>query len=128
MTDTNFSQTELTRYSRHLLLPEVGLEGQKLLKKARVLVVGAGGLGSPVIQYLAAAGTGTIGIADDDTVDLSNLQRQVLYRTEDIAASKVERAAIRAIEINPEIKIESHCLRIGEDNVLDIVSSIRFSY
>lgn len=93
------------RYLRHILLKEVGAQGQQKLLAARVLVVGAGGLGSPIIQYLAAAGVGLIGIADDDTVALSNLQRQTLYRDEDIGASKVARAAAFARALNPEIRI-----------------------
>ena len=116
------SPAEMTQYSRHLLLPEVGLEGQNLLKEARVLVVGAGGLGSPVIQYLAAAGVGTIGIIDDDTVDLSNLQRQVLYKTDEVSTSKVEKAALRIKDLNPHVNVEIHHCRLGEKNALDIVN------
>lgn len=97
------------------------MDGQLRLKKARVLVVGAGGLGSPVIQYLAAAGVGTIGIVDFDTVDLSNLQRQVIYNTDDVSASKVERAVARARSLNPEIGVNAHDLRLSADNVLALI-------
>ena len=89
-----FGPDELERYSRHIILPEVGGAGQQALKKARVLVIGAGGLGSPLLLYLAAAGIGTLGIVDDDTVSLSNLQRQVLHGTEDIGRKKTESAAV----------------------------------
>ncbi|MBZ0187040.1 MAG: molybdopterin-synthase adenylyltransferase MoeB, partial [Candidatus Obscuribacterales bacterium] len=121
MSDRGLSKSELNRYSRHLLLSEVGMDGQLRLKKARVLVVGAGGLGSPVIQYLAAAGVGTIGIVDFDTVDLSNLQRQVIYNTDDVSASKVERAVARARSLNPEIGVNAHDLRLSADNVLALI-------
>src|SRR5277367_1490940 len=99
--DLEFSEDEIQRYSRHILLAEVGGVGQARLKAARVLVVGAGGLGSPVILYLAAAGVGTIGIADFDTVSLSNLQRQIAHRTQDIGDSKTESAKRAALAINP---------------------------
>ena len=95
----NFSDEQITRYSRHILLPEVGGKGQKKLAQARVLVVGAGGLGSPAILYLAAAGIGTIGIIDNDFVDLTNLQRQVIHHTEDLGKSKVLSAQEKVKEI-----------------------------
>ncbi len=116
------SQSELERYSRHLLLPEMGIEGQKRLKSAAVLVVGAGGLGSPLILYLAAAGVGKIGILDFDNVDKSNLQRQIIYRDADVGFSKVQRAAQHASQLNPEIQIEKHELRLTAENALDIIS------
>ena len=101
-----FSDEEVERYARHLVLREIGGPGQQKLKGARVLIVGAGGLGAPAALYLAAAGVGTIGLADPDTVSLSNLQRQVLYRTEDDGAPKVERAADRLGELNPHVHVE----------------------
>ncbi len=114
------SKSELNRYSRHLLLPEVGVEGQERIKKARMLVIGAGGLGSPVLLYLAAAGIGTIGVVDFDRVDLSNLQRQIIYRDADVKASKVERAAAHANELNPEITIVQHDFKLSSENALDL--------
>lgn len=104
------------RYLRHILLKEVGAQGQQKLLAARVLVVGAGGLGSPIIQYLAAAGIGTIGVADDDRVALSNLQRQTIYRDEDVGAAKAERAADFARALNPEIRIVAHNEKLGAAN------------
>jgi adenylyltransferase/sulfurtransferase len=113
---------ELERYARHIVLREVGGPGQAKLKAARVLVVGAGGLGSPVILYLAAAGVGTIGIADADTVSLSNLQRQIAHRTADAGRLKTESAADNAKAINPGVVIEPHELRVTPQNVMDLVS------
>jgi adenylyltransferase/sulfurtransferase len=116
------SDAELDRYARHIVLREVGGTGQARLKAARVLVIGAGGLGSPVILYLAAAGVGTIGIADFDAVSLSNLQRQIAHRTEDVGRPKTESAARAAIAINPEIRLVPHPLRLSADNALDLIS------
>ncbi len=116
------TEAEHTRYSRHLALPEVGYEGQKLLKSARVLVVGAGGLGCPVLQYLAAAGVGTIGIADGDAVDMSNLQRQVLYSTADVGTPKVRAAAQRLAELNPLVDIIEYPAFITADNAATLVA------
>src|SRR5512135_3487475 len=99
----DLTNDEIRRYSRHLLLPEVGVDGQRKLKAARVLVVGAGGLGSPVAMYLAAAGVGTIGLVDFDTVDFSNLQRQILHTTRDVGRSKLESAIDRLAALNPEV-------------------------
>lgn len=111
-----FSDDELERYARHIVLHEIGGPGQQRLKQARVLVIGAGGLGSPAILYLAAAGVGTIGIVDDDEVSLSNLQRQVLHGTADIGAAKTASAA-RAVErINAHVDVEQHCLRLDPAN------------
>jgi len=113
---------EVERYARHLVLPEVGGPGQNRLKAARVLVVGAGGLGAPLIQYLAAAGIGTIGIADDDTVSLSNLQRQVIHRTGDIGRPKVESAAEAVAALNPHVKVVSHPFRLTEANAEETIA------
>ena len=107
---------QLERYARHVILDEVGEEGQLKLLSARVLVVGAGGLGAPILMYLAAAGIGTLGIVDHDTVDLSNLQRQVIHSTDDIGVPKVRSAAERIELINPEIEVIEHRMRLGPDN------------
>ncbi|MDM8085112.1 molybdopterin-synthase adenylyltransferase MoeB [Cellulomonas cellasea] len=111
---------ELARYSRHLLLPEVGVEGQRRMKSARVLVVGAGGLGAPVLTYLAAAGVGTIAVVDDDVVDVSNLQRQVLFGRADVGRRKVDVTAARLNEINPHVRVITHATRIDASNALDL--------
>lgn len=113
---------QLTRYARHIVLKEIGGPGQQKLLKARVLIVGAGGLGSPCLIYLAAAGVGTIGIVDDDTVSLSNLQRQVAHGTEDLGRMKTESAADAARRINPDVKIVQHTERLSAENALAIVS------
>ncbi len=111
------------RYLRHILLKEVGAQGQQKLLAARLLVVGAGGLGSPVIQYLAAAGVGVLGIVDDDRVALSNLQRQTIYRDEDVGASKVERAAAFVRALNPQVRTVAHGEKLNADNAGDIVAA-----
>jgi len=108
------------RYSRHLLIPEIGEKGQHKLLDAKVLLIGAGGLGSPAALYLAAAGVGTIGIVDDDTVDLSNLQRQVLHGSDDIGRPKVESAKETIESLNPDVNVVVHSLRLTKENVLDI--------
>src|SRR5262252_9081709 len=113
---------ELRRYSRHLSLPEVGLEGQKKIRATSVLCIGAGGLGSPVALYLAAAGIGKLGIVDFDRVDLTNLQRQILHGTKDIGRSKLESARERLDDINPEIEIELHECRLSSENAERIVA------
>jgi sulfur-carrier protein adenylyltransferase/sulfurtransferase len=117
-----FSAEELLRYSRHLIMPEVTLDGQRRLKAARVLCIGAGGLGSPAALYLGAAGVGTIGIVDFDDVDLSNLQRQILHGTKDIGRSKLESARDRLRDINPEIEIELRNCRFSSENAPQLVS------
>jgi Dinucleotide-utilizing enzymes involved in molybdopterin and thiamine biosynthesis family 2 len=122
VSDTPFSDEELERYARHIVLPEIGGAGQQKLKRARVLVLGAGGLGSPVLQYLAAAGVGTIGIVDDDRVSLSNLQRQVIHSTGSVGRSKVESAAEAIRRLNPHVTVETHALRLTEENAGPIVS------
>ena len=115
------SAEELERYARHIVLREVGGPGQAALKRARVLVIGAGGLGAPVLLYLAAAGVGTLGIVDDDTVSLSNLQRQVIHATSDIGRPKVDSAADVIARLNPHVGIEAHALRIDESNAVDLI-------
>ena len=125
-TKIDLSEDNLERYSRHVKLKEIGVSGQKKLESARVLVVGAGGLGSPVIQYLSAAGIGKIGIIDDDKVELSNLQRQILYKTEDIGRKKVEVAHNISRSINPNIKIYSYPIRLEKKNIRDVVSEYDF--
>lgn len=114
-------RAELRRYSRHLLIPEVGLAGQERLSAARVLVVGAGGLGSPILAYLAAAGVGRIGIVDDDVVDLTNLQRQILYATADVDRSKAEVAAERLHALNPQIALDVIARRLDAGNAREII-------
>jgi adenylyltransferase/sulfurtransferase len=112
MAKTAFDQ----RYARQMILPEIGAAGQARLARARVLVVGAGALGTPALYYLAAAGLGTLGVADDDRLELSNLHRQLLYRTQDIGRPKTEAVAERLAEFNPEIRVETHRVRVGGDN------------
>lgn len=116
----NLSNEELARYSRHLLLPEVGLEGQEKLKNARVLTIGAGGLGSPLGLYLAAAGVGTIGIVDFDDVDESNLQRQIIHGTKDVGRKKIESAKESIQDINPNTRVEAFETRLTSENALDL--------
>src|ERR1700733_14239076 len=115
------SAEQRDRYSRHLLLDEVGIDGQQKLLDAKVLLLGAGGLGSPAALYLAAAGVGTLGIVDDDVVDLSNLQRQVIHTTERVGVSKVDSAEETIAALNPDVKVVKHKLRLGPDNILDIL-------
>src|SRR3954471_14885766 len=115
------SHAEVLRYSRHLLLPEVGVEGQRKLKAARVLTIGAGGLGSPLSLYLAAAGVGTIGIVDFDVVDLTNLQRQIVHGTSTLGKTKLESAKARLTDLNPNLKVESHDARLSAANALEII-------
>jgi len=114
---------EKKRYHRHTLLPELGVEGQEKLKASSVLVIGAGGLGCPALQYLCAAGVGTIGIVDDDMVDLSNLQRQILYMDADIGKSKASTAADKLRAQNPLIKVVTHATRLSSHNALDLISA-----
>jgi molybdopterin/thiamine biosynthesis adenylyltransferase/rhodanese-related sulfurtransferase len=112
---------QFARYRRHLNLPEIGVEGQRRLIEARVLLVGAGGLGCPLAQYLAAAGVGHLGIVDDDVVDLSNLQRQVLYATSDVGRPKAEIARDRVTALNPDVEVTLHPVRLTSENALEIV-------
>jgi len=116
----DLSVDEVKRYSRHLIIPDVGMAGQKRLKNAKVLVVGAGGLGSPALLYLAAAGVGTLGIVDFDTVDESNLQRQIIHGVSDIGKSKAESAKESIAEVNPYVKVILHKERLESDNVMEI--------
>lgn len=120
---STMSPEELKRYARHFVLPEFGRAGQERLKKAKVLVVGAGGLGSPLLLYLAAAGVGTIGIVDDDEVDLSNLQRQVLYTAADIGRLKVLVAQERILALNPHLQVHTYQQRLNIHNVMDLIDS-----
>ncbi len=119
---TTLSKEEIERYSRHLILPEVGIEGQKRLKNAKVLIVGAGGLGSPISMYLAAAGVGTIGLVDFDVVDYTNLQRQLLHTTNDIGRNKLESAKETLLALNPHISVKTHETVLSSDNALQIIS------
>lgn len=116
--DSILSRDEQQRYARHIAIPAVGRQGQEKLKKARVLVIGCGGLGCPLLQYLTAAGVGTIGIVDDDTVALSNLQRQILFADEDIGKHKVEVAKRKLAQLNPQVKIEIFAERLTSENAL----------
>ncbi len=117
----SLSPEETTRYSRHLMLPQVGMEGQLRLANATVLLIGAGGLGSPVALYLAAAGVGTLGLVEFDVVDLSNLQRQILHGTSGVGRPKLESAAARLADINPNVSVIKHPVRLAADNALEIM-------
>ena len=119
----NFSEEQLNRYARQIILPEVGGKGQKKLLDSRVLVVGAGGLGAPVLLYLAAAGVGTIGIIDDDLVDLSNLQRQIIHNSSRIDMAKVESSAIAINELNPDVSVVQYPMRLKRENIEAIVKN-----
>src|ERR1051325_4080253 len=112
---------EILRYSRHLIMPEVGMEGQQKLKAARVLCIGAGGLGSPLALYLAAAGVGTLGIVDFDVVDFTNLQRQIIHGTSDVGRSKLQSATDTLKEINPFVKVEGFEVALSSENAMDIL-------
>ncbi len=117
----SFSDEEIERYKRHLILRDVGGPGQQKLKAARVLIIGAGGLGSPVLAYLAAAGVGTLGIVDDDQVSLSNLQRQIIHESGAVGVSKVESARKTIARINPHVKVVPFEFRIDADNALEVI-------
>jgi len=119
----SLSSEEIERYARHIVLAEVGGPGQQALKRARVLVVGAGGLGAPVVQYLAAAGVGTLGIVDDDRVSLSNLQRQVIHATGDVGRPKVESAADAVARLNPHVRVEAHAVRLTAENAAALIGA-----
>jgi molybdopterin/thiamine biosynthesis adenylyltransferase len=117
------SDAELERYARHIVLHEVGGPGQAALRRARVLVIGAGGLGAPILLYLAAAGVGTLGVIDDDVVSLSNLQRQVIHATPDLGVAKVDSAATVIKRLNPHVAVEQHPLRLTAQNAFDLLGS-----
>lgn len=121
MAEVNFSKEELERYSRHLIIPEFNIEGQRRLKEAKVLVVGTGGLGSPLLLYLTAAGVGNIGILDFDVVDDSNLQRQVLFTVDDVGKPKSEAAKVRLEKLNPHVNFTVHNTMLTSENALDII-------
>ena len=120
--DMAFTDDQLERYSRHLILKEIGVRGQKKLLAARVLVIGAGGLGSPPAMYLAAAGVGTIGIVDDDVVDLSNLQRQIIHGTGNVGMPKVESAAETVTSINPDVTVKPYHIRVSAGNIAELIA------
>jgi len=122
----DFTEAQLERYSRHIILQDIGIEGQSAIQEGKVLIIGAGGLGSPAALYLAAAGVGTIGIADADCVDLSNLQRQVIHFTKDIGRPKVESAAEKMQAINPDIRINTYCEFLQAANILPIIADYDF--
>jgi len=119
---TTLAQAELVRYSRHLILPDVGIPGQEKLKAARVLLIGAGGLGSPAALYLAAAGVGTLGLVDFDNVDVTNLQRQILHGTKDVGRPKLVSARERIADVNPHVRLETYETALTSKNALDILS------
>ena len=121
-----FTNEQLERYSRHIILKEVGVEGQKKLMNAKVLIIGAGGLGAPAALYLAAAGVGTIGIVDADEVDLSNLQRQVIHSTNDVGKAKVESAAESMRAINPDVTVNTYRTFVDSGNILDLIENYDF--
>jgi len=121
MTDLSLDPEQLDRYSRHIIMDEVGPEGQKELLDARVLCIGAGGLGAPAIQYLAAAGVGTLGIADDDVVERSNLQRQIIHGVDDIGRAKVDSAEEFVARQNPDVAVETHETRVTSDDVEGLI-------
>jgi adenylyltransferase/sulfurtransferase len=122
----NLDDAQVERYSRHLILRDVGPAGQEKLLASRVLIVGAGGLGSPAALYLAAAGVGTIGLVDDDVVDLTNLQRQIAHFTRDVGVPKVESAAEKITALNPDVRVRTHHLRLTADNALDLLADYDF--
>ena len=115
------TREEILRYSRHLIMPEVGIEGQRRLKASGILLIGAGGLGSPLGLYLAAAGVGRLGIVDFDTVDFTNLQRQIIHRTEDVGRLKVESAKERIAAVNPEVQVTTYNTKISRENILELI-------
>lgn len=122
----DFTEEELNRYSRHILLQDVGVEGQEKIREGKVLVIGAGGLGAPILMYLAAAGVGTIGIVDGDVVDISNLQRQIIHFTPDVGRPKVQSAKEKINLINPNVKVITHQEFLEASNALDIIKDYDF--
>ena len=123
---TDFTNERLERYSRHILLSEVGVKGQKKLLSAKVLIIGAGGLGSPAALYLAAAGVGTIGIVDADEVDLSNLQRQIIHATPDVGKAKVLSARETMESLNPDVTVNAYRVFVGADNIMELIADYDF--
>lgn len=123
MDETHLNGDEIARYARHIVLAEVGGSGQQRLKAARVLVIGTGGLGSPVLSYLAAAGVGILGVVDDDVVSLSNLQRQILHDTDNVGMDKTESASRALKRLNPHVRVVTHPLRLTPENATDIITS-----
>ncbi|MBQ2626567.1 MAG: molybdopterin-synthase adenylyltransferase MoeB [Eubacterium sp.] len=121
-----FTNEQLERYSRHIILKEIGVKGQEKLMNAKVLIIGAGGLGAPAAMYLAAAGVGTIGIADADAVDLSNLQRQIIHTTDDVGRKKVDSAADTMRAINPEVSVRTYYEYVTASNIRDILADYDF--
>ncbi len=122
----SLTNEQLERYSRHIILKEVGAKGQKKLLEAKVLIIGAGGLGAPAAMYLAAAGVGTIGIADADEVDLSNLQRQIIHSTADVGKAKVKSAEETMNSLNPDVKVNTYRTFVGADNIMDLIAEYDF--
>jgi adenylyltransferase/sulfurtransferase len=120
LADVSLSHEEIQRYSRHLIMPEVGMSGQKKLKQASVLLIGAGGLGSPLAMYLAAAGVGRIGLVDYDVVDYSNLQRQIIHGTKDVGRPKLESAKARILDINPHVQVDTYGVPLTSANALEL--------
>ena len=121
-----FTNEQLERYSRHIILKEIGVKGQKKLLNAKVLIIGAGGLGAPAAMYLAAAGVGTIGIADADEVDLSNLQRQIIHATEDVGKPKVQSAKETMNKMNPDVTVNTYHEFVSSENILDLINEYDF--
>ncbi|MGB8601139.1 MAG: HesA/MoeB/ThiF family protein [Rhizomicrobium sp.] len=121
-----FNDERLERYSRHILLKDVGIEGQEKLWQSKVLIIGAGGLGAPAALYLAAAGVGTLGLADADVVDLSNLQRQVIHFTPDVGKAKVQSAAEKIAELNPDVTVRQHKLFLDSENIFPVIADYDF--
>ena len=123
---TRLTTEQIERYSRQIMVPDIGGKGQIHLREARVLIIGAGGLGSPAAFYLTAAGVGTLGIVDPDTVELSNLQRQILHATPDIAKQKVESAKAKLNGLNPDVEVKTYPMRFDNDNGADIAAGYNF--
>ncbi|MGN0473599.1 MAG: thiazole biosynthesis adenylyltransferase ThiF [Acutalibacteraceae bacterium] len=121
-----FTNEQLERYSRHIILKEIGVKGQKKLLNAKVLIIGAGGLGAPAAMYLAAAGVGTIGIADADEVDLSNLQRQIIHATGDVGKAKVQSAKETMEAMNPEVKVNTYRTFVTSENIMELIADYDF--
>ena len=121
-----FTNEQLERYSRHIILKEVGAKGQKKLLNAKVLIIGAGGLGAPAAMYLAAAGVGTIGIADADEVDLSNLQRQIIHATKDVGKAKVQSAKETMQEMNPDVTVNTYRTFVTSENITELIGNYDF--